>query len=226
MLHRTALTLSLILTFMASARASGIAWEKNELTIDAKFGDETVDGLYSFTNTSAETIKILSAKASCGCTVPTLEKTDYESGESGVLTAVFDIGSRSGLQEKRITVLTDEAGTQKEYSLTLRVNIPQAITFSPARVKIWKIGEEAGTESIEIRLHEALGITLDSVRARRESDKDLFTFEIVKGESTGMYTIHAKPVSTEKRMGGSFLIVSANDENGFLERYPFYLYVK
>ena len=50
---------------------------------------------YVFTNSSGHAITISEIKTSCGCTTAELEKRIYQTGESGTINVVFDIGSRT-----------------------------------------------------------------------------------------------------------------------------------
>ena len=58
--------------------------------------------MFNFTNVADKEITIAVA-ASCGCTVPTMEKTTYKPGESGKVSARFDPHSRQGPQTKTLT---------------------------------------------------------------------------------------------------------------------------
>lgn len=63
---------------------------------------EPVEHAFTFTNIADKEITIAVA-ASCGCTVPTLEKTTYKPGENGKVTARFDPHNRQGPQTKTLT---------------------------------------------------------------------------------------------------------------------------
>ena len=67
---------------------------------------------FPFKNVSDRTITIDNIRASCGCTVPELEKKVFAPGESDVIKATFDSARRQGVNTKTITVNTDDAGKQ------------------------------------------------------------------------------------------------------------------
>jgi hypothetical protein len=52
--------------------------------------------VFEFRNAGGETLRITDIKASCGCTVPELEKREYGPGEEGTLNVIFDPSNRSG----------------------------------------------------------------------------------------------------------------------------------
>lgn len=131
------------------------------LTVDggkAQMSDKQFTAEFPFKNTGDSTVKILSINSSCGCTTPTLEKKDYAPGESGVITAKFDFGPRTGYQEKKITVITDGAEDNERTVLKLAVTIPQIVNVEP-RVLTWK-EEQPLPKSVKITLGEGLKATV------------------------------------------------------------------
>src|SRR5690606_23474941 len=129
---------TILAVFLTSSVLGALAWEKEKQQFETEFGQESVEAVYEFTNTGDQTVTITSAKASCGCTVPTLEKKVYEPGESGELTAIFTLGSRQGAQHKTITVETESGDESQQYKLELEVDIPIPVTLSP-RVRFWSV---------------------------------------------------------------------------------------
>lgn len=59
---------------------------------------------FTFTNTGKEPLVISSAKASCGCTVPTWPKEPIPPGGTGVIPVEFDSKGKSGKQNKKVTI--------------------------------------------------------------------------------------------------------------------------
>lgn len=62
---------------------------------------------FRFTNTGTGTLVIASVKASCGCTIPTLERMEYLPGETGAIEVAFEPRGRSGETDKTITVVSN-----------------------------------------------------------------------------------------------------------------------
>jgi hypothetical protein len=81
-----------------------------------KKGDKMTH-IFKFKNTGTEPLVILSAKGSCGCTVPEKPQAPIEPGKTGEIKVVFDSAGKDGQQAKTITV---EANT-KEKNMVLTI---------------------------------------------------------------------------------------------------------
>lgn len=110
--------------------AEGFVFAKTEVSATAAPDAENVEVEFSFVNRAARAVAIIETKASCGCTVPSLAKTSYASGEAGVVKVVFHVGQRQGPQRLEIKIRTD-AG---EHDLVLKVEIPVRATLAPRLV--------------------------------------------------------------------------------------------
>jgi hypothetical protein len=80
-----------------------------KFTIDSHdFGDispgEKVSYTFTFTNEGNANLVIISAAASCGCTVPKWNKDPLPPGKEGHIEVVFDSSGRSGKQIKNVTI--------------------------------------------------------------------------------------------------------------------------
>ncbi len=65
---------------------------------------EKVEYSYRFKNTGDKPLVIISATASCGCTVPQKPEKPIPPGETGFIKVVFDSKGRVGTAHKTITV--------------------------------------------------------------------------------------------------------------------------
>lgn len=68
---------------------------------------EKVQNVFTFTNTGDEPLVMLSAKGSCGCTVPSWPKEPIMPGESAELLVSFNSKGKKGKQAKRVTIVTN-----------------------------------------------------------------------------------------------------------------------
>ncbi len=206
--------------------AASLEWKTESQYFETDFGDETVEAAYPFTNTSDSTVTIVESTASCGCTVPTLNKKAYEPGESGELNAIFTIGSRQGKQHKVITVVTEtEDGTKDTYELQLDIDIPIPVTFKP-RVRFWKLDSEATTQDIEITFHEKSPMVISDLKRRDPDEPALFDYEIVTVTEGLNYIVKLTPKTPNQKSSDTFFIVSEQDTDNILRRYPIYAYVR
>lgn len=87
---------------------------------------DVVEYTFKFENTGTTPLKILSARGSCGCTVPKYSKEPIAPGEKGEVFVRFNSAGKSGMQNKTVTLVTNTTDkTKKQVVLTLRgrVNI-------------------------------------------------------------------------------------------------------
>ncbi len=82
---------------------------------------QIVETHYKFTNTGNGTLLIANCSASCGCTVPNWPKDPIEPGESGKITVKFDSNSRSGINEKEVTIQCNTKENQLKLKFTANV---------------------------------------------------------------------------------------------------------
>ena len=68
---------------------------------------EKVEYNYRFKNTGNHPLVVLSATASCGCTVPEKPDAPIKPGETGFLKVVFNSQGRVGDVHKEITVISN-----------------------------------------------------------------------------------------------------------------------
>ncbi|MFH0893691.1 MAG: DUF1573 domain-containing protein [Bacteroidota bacterium] len=90
------------------------------------FGSVTVGDVvkhdFIISNTGKSVLILRKVKASCGCTVPFVEKNEILPGESGKISAEFSTRGRSGWQSKVIHVICNDP-YQQSFTLTLEGNI-------------------------------------------------------------------------------------------------------
>lgn len=226
-LKRAAATIFSLLALPALACAQGLEWKQIAQRFETDFDDEIVTAVYAFTNTSEEAISIAETKASCGCTVPSLEKYDYAPGESGELTAVFTIGSRQGEQHKIINVHTEsEGGESAFYELKLEVDIPVPVTLKP-RVRFWTVSQEAETQTIDITLHEKKPMKITGL-ARKDPDlPEHFDYQVETVEPNYKYILHITPKDPSAKSREVFVLQTEDsDAQDLLDKFPVYAYIR
>ena len=66
---------------------------------------ETVETIFTFTNSGKSDLIIVDARGSCGCTVPEYPKnTPIPPGESGKIRVSFDSNNKPNMQQKTVTI--------------------------------------------------------------------------------------------------------------------------
>lgn len=81
-----------------------------------------------FTNTGTEPLIIMSARGSCGCTVPTWPKEPIMPGEKGVIEIRYDT-QRVGPINKSVSVTTNEGGQESRINLKGNVSADEEQTL-------------------------------------------------------------------------------------------------
>ena len=80
-------TVALVASVLGSLNAFGLEWATTRISVDAAPEQESLEGVFAFTNNSEKTVTINSVRSSCGCTVPELTKHEYAPGAD---TFTFD----------------------------------------------------------------------------------------------------------------------------------------
>lgn len=68
--------------------------------------NKPVTAEFNFENKGLKPIKIVSAKGSCGCTVPKYSKAEIQPGKSGSITATYN-AAKVGVFKKSVTLQTN-----------------------------------------------------------------------------------------------------------------------
>ena len=124
---------------LQGAAYGALVWESTDADLHPSLSDKKAVAHFKYKNTGDKPVKITSVHPSCGCTTAALAKDVVGPNESGEITATFNIGDRSGVQTKTITVQTDDRPA-KPTILKLKATIPQLLQISPAFV-YWSAGD-------------------------------------------------------------------------------------
>ncbi|MDQ8209029.1 DUF1573 domain-containing protein [Coraliomargarita sp. SDUM461003] len=116
---------------------------------------------FAFKNEGDSSVEISEIKTTCGCTTAKLDKMTYAPGESGVIKGDFSVGSRQGLQSKKVRVLTKDLA-QPEIQLALKLDILQLVTMKPGLL-LWRVGSEPAAKTLTITPNAGLGASVVSV---------------------------------------------------------------
>jgi hypothetical protein len=144
------LFLSVASLLASTATMAQLHWPATQLQQAASSGDEEAVFWFGFTNAGETPVTITSLRSSCGCTVPQLNKTIYQPGESGEIEARFTFEGRTGEQSKTVLVTTDHPA-QPSVTLSLSTAIPELLRIRPL-VAIWRRGEEPAAKTLLLEL--------------------------------------------------------------------------
>ncbi|MGI8890319.1 MAG: DUF1573 domain-containing protein [Chthoniobacterales bacterium] len=175
-----------MLALGASAQAA-LTWEKTEADLHPKLSDKTAVAHFKYKNTGDKPIKITQVHPSCGCTTTALAKDEVGPNESGEITATFNIGERTGVQTKTISVMTDSDGAQPTL-LKLTATIPELLKVAPTFI-YWSANETLEPKTITATVGGDFAVTKLNVTS---TDKSIET-EVVRDEKTKTFRIVVKP---------------------------------
>jgi hypothetical protein len=86
---------------------------------------EKVTHTFYFTNTGEADLVIVSAKGSCGCTVPEWPKEPIAPGEQGEVKVVFNSEGKKGKQHKRVSIIANTEPATTAVTLKGDVIVPE-----------------------------------------------------------------------------------------------------
>jgi hypothetical protein len=182
---------------------AALEWERTLQEFRSSPAQESVRAGFPFKNTGSTTVTIVTIRSSCGCTAAQLQKRQYAPGESGEIVAEFRFGGRRGMQEKTVTVATDEPGAAATH-LVLRVAIEEPLTVQPALV-FWRLGEAPAPKRIELRAAPERPVRVTGV----ESTMPDFATQLETVKAGEHYALIVEPKTTEVRAAATFKLATA-----------------
>jgi hypothetical protein len=185
---------------IASSAPAALVFEKTELDLHPEMGASKVDAVFKYENKGTTPIHIKAVRPSCGCTTAALAKNDVAPGEKGEITATFNIGDRTGVQVKTVTVETDDA-TAPQTVLTFKATIAQALEIQPTFL-YWQANEPAQPKTIVAKAGKTTAIKkLDVTSSTGE-----FTAKVEPGSGPGEFKIQVQPKDTTKPLNGNLTV--------------------
>ncbi|MFO8027773.1 MAG: DUF1573 domain-containing protein [Opitutales bacterium] len=188
--------------------APSLDWDRREVDLEMKPGQEEIRASFKVTNEGDERIRIARVKTSCGCTGSIIDRKILQPGESTEIIATFNKGKRQGLNRNKLDVFID---SQAEAVATLRMNvqIPQLIEATP-KIVYWTPSSGKTERRIALTLDERYVETIDKIEYDREH------LEVVdeadpKGEASRILRITPKSFDATYR---GTITVKASGEDG------------
>ncbi len=80
---------------------------------------------FAFKNTGEADLTIISARGSCGCTVPEYPKTPIKAGESGNIKVSFDSKGKQGETSKTVTLTCNTKEGNKILTIKANIEVPK-----------------------------------------------------------------------------------------------------
>jgi len=196
----TKATLAAIFLSAFSTAQAQLAFEQTEIELHPKATDQEAIALFKFENKGTKPVKITSVKSSCGCTVASSKQDELAPGEKGEVTANFKIGGRTGVQQKAITVTTDDP-EQPTINLMLKAVIPVSLDVQPNFV-FWENGEAPKPKTIKVKAGKDVTVKQLEVTS---TTPDMMT-KVDKGSAPGEFTITVTPKDTKQMINATLTI--------------------
>jgi hypothetical protein len=188
----------LLLALEGSARAA-LVWETTEADLHPSLADKTAVAHFKYKNTGDKPIKITSVHPSCGCTTAALAKDLVAPNEGGEIVATFNIGDRTGVQKKTITVVTDEEASQPTV-LKLTATIPQLLQVAPTFI-YWSANDVLSPKTITAEVGD-FPVTKLTVTS---TDKSIAT-EVASGPKEKTFRIIVTPTESGRPINAALKI--------------------
>lgn len=211
-------------SFSKTTHDFGVVWDHKEVEIT-----------FPFTNEGTEPLEIRDLRSTCGCTVPALEKTEYAPGEGGEITVIFNPHNRSGLNQRTVTVTTNDA--QGAYRLAIRAEVKPVLEITspflrfrtdkgkPAMLEtsVWGRGETFDAEFRSVDKRDLLMVKKTGVESE-ERNGELWRrvdFEVtsVAGAAVGTSSAALTFTTTDERRD-QFQVQAVLDVKGDLSVNP------
>lgn len=152
-------------------------------------GTDKVTATFTYRNTGPARDRIYQIETNCGCLSAKVDRYNLEPGQSGTLTAVFNIKGKSGAFGKGLSVV---AGMKREtIPLEVHVFVPRLIELEPEAL-VWKVGEKASTKTVRVQMKADQPIRI----LRAESSRPTVTANLVTIAEGKSYEIQVTPQST------------------------------
>ncbi|MFA5238458.1 MAG: DUF1573 domain-containing protein [Phycisphaerae bacterium] len=154
---------------------------------------------FKFKNTGKSLLKITNVSKTCGCTPFTLEKMEYEPGESGVLKVEYDASSMPTEVKKTLIVSSNDVAKPK-VELTIKAEIVAKIDCQPKKLDLLLNKENAGCPAITIKSLDGKPFSIkqvDVVVGRSKSVDNLITVDCNSSAEATEFVLQPK-VDVEK----------------------------
>ncbi len=184
---------------------AGLVFDQTVLKEQADPAAETHEVKFAFHVEGDAPVTIENVSSSCHCISAGADKKVYQPGETGVVTAVFKLGTFEGETVKSLQVHSDDPDNRAR-SLQVKINIPKVFELSP-EMTAWTVGDEPAPKTVTVKILGDTPIEVLGVTSSREAVGAELK-EIAKGRE---YQVVVSPSSTEKPMIG-LLKLTTNSE--------------
>jgi len=203
------------LTFAVTTCIAQLNWVTTEVLLDLNSSQEGGSAVFEFVNEGRLPVRIAKVDPGCGCTVPTLSKTEFAPGGKGSLSAHFTAGERRGVY--RVPIRVDFEDGQSD-GLTLIAQIRELVKVFPLNLA-WAPGEKRAPKDVEFHWTASEQVEIVNVRCtgttftaalvpNPEWSGGLLRLTPVGETATGVAVVIVTTVQGPDRRGRSYTLVA------------------
>lgn len=167
-------------------RAAGLDWWGEHYAGTLEPLQPSMEVAFGFENPGKQALTILRVATNCDCLAATTDRTVYQPGETGLLTARFVVGERTGSYHRTITVVTDDGAPPQK--LTLALEVPAPATIAPGQL-VWPATAELRERTADVRPVAGLEIFFETAVPGNAA----FTARLEAVEPGRHYRLHVQP---------------------------------
>ncbi|MBI2813098.1 MAG: DUF1573 domain-containing protein [Opitutae bacterium] len=176
---------------------AALEWQTRTLEFTTAPFQAAQEAVFRFTNTSDRPVRVLAVESNCDCLEARADQAIYPPRSRGTIRTTFTIGTRLGLYERWIKVVTDE--NHEPVRLLLRIEVPELVVLAPHSVA-WRINEAPDEKSVELAVIPGLRIEFTGV----QSSNGAFAARLETIEAGRRYRVHLKPPGTAQPANAAF----------------------
>ncbi|MBN2287376.1 MAG: DUF1573 domain-containing protein [Tissierellales bacterium] len=145
--------ISIFILFITSVmHADALVFDTDALDLGEIIESQTITKRINFKNASTESVEIIGVKASCGCTIPKLDKMLYSPEEIGFIDVTFNSSRKFGRIDEEIYVFFRPS--EKPKAIKITGNISDVFLDIPDGISLEKLDAES-TKSIQVEIKTA-----------------------------------------------------------------------
>lgn len=181
--------LAVALSLMPASGNAALHWVSQSFTGTTAPLQTTLDVAFAFRNTGDKPVTIRSVQTNCDCLAAATDKTTYQPGEAGLITARFTVGDRYGLYQRAVTVVTDDGPPQK---LSVAIEVAEPALVTPHQLE-WPLGAAVSEQTVDVRVADGARIDFTETFATN----DAFAVRLATVEPGRHYRLHITPKRTD-----------------------------